>query len=125
MITQLRSHIEDSLNLPVHLVHITGLESLPCATIRQSSYDHDSGLTKTPHRRLTVELALWDTSYVDIEDITEDIFDIYNYKTITLDTWTANTYVNDVQDDSFPSSDGSDDWIYSKEITINIHAKKI
>lgn len=125
MITSLREHIENTLEMPVHFVHITQNESMPCATIREVDLVSTQALARAKEGRVSgVTVTLWDLSYIDLQAATDTLLDAYDGMYLTIGSFGCKFLLQDGSDDSYANPDGSDDWIYAKEITFSVHYRR-
>ncbi len=125
IITGLHEFIEEYLEISVHFVHLTEHANLPAATIRQVSSDHDGGISKTPTRKITLDLSLWSHSYFELDELLDLAYSELHYRTYQNDNYKYLMYVDDAEDDSYPNPDGSDDWVYQKSITLKLHVQPL
>ena len=124
MISSIRQHVEETLQIPIHFVHLIEGEQLPCGTIRQTQSEHHQELRRSSGWRVAgVSLALWSLSYLELEQMSEAIFTTYDGQCVDIDDAEIKFIVDDCEDDSYVNPDGSDDWVYSKEITLRVHFK--
>lgn len=126
MIIELREHLETNLGLPVHWVAITEMERRPCASLRQTLVDTRHGLAKASGWAVTgVELQIYADDYERLDAIAAELIAIYDgwLDPIVDGGSKVKIYVDDQDDDAFPSPDGSDDWVYARSINLRIHHK--
>ncbi len=127
IISELRAHIETTLQLPIHYVNLLEGVAFPCATIRLSSFDQRQELVKRSRGRLVgADLVLWYDDYEQLETKFEEFATLYDGKILTIgnapNQIELKLTIQDVDDDSFldPRS-GGDNWIYTRQINLNLH----
>lgn len=126
MIITLREHLETTLSLPVHWVAINERDNFPCCTLRKSLLDTHHGLKKANGWAVTgVELTVYALDYEKLESISREVVAKYDGKleALTEGRNKLKIYIDDEDDDAYPAPDGSDDWIYAREISIRVHHK--
>lgn len=125
MISIFRQHIEDSIKIPLHYVHLTQDESFPAACIRQTNGEATNVVgNRTNTKEIGFEISMYTYDYLELENLTILLDDTYDGESITIGDYGCQFRIRDIQDDSFPSA-GSDDWIYEKEITMSVRYQKI
>ena len=126
MIKDLRRHLESTLGIPVHYVAINETERRPCAAIRQSLFDSHQALQKANGFAVTgLQLNLYGEDYERLLDLTDEIRKHYDGSRIPLIKGgrSVKLTLEDIDDDALPGEDGSDDWIYVRQINFRIHHK--
>lgn len=124
MIITLRQHIETKMAIPVHWVAITESDPLPACTLRKSLLDTRHGLQKPNNSAVTgVDLVVYAYDYEEMENLSAGFIEIYDGWLAPLTEGRAKLkiYVDDEDDDVYPSPDGSDNWIYARTISIRVH----
>lgn len=125
MITDFREHLETTVSLPVHFISITELEERPCLAIRKTSADFHQALNNATGFRVTaIEIGIYAEDYQTLEDTTETILETYNGEVLTIGTYSCKFVVEDEDDDSFPPVEGSQDWVFYRQILVRVHYKK-
>lgn len=126
MIAKLREAIERRTGLPIHYVAITELEQRPCGSIGTKFLDTHQELQKANGFAVTgVQLTLFADDYETLDDLADKFradFDGQRLALVDGDR-EVKIYIDDSEDDAFPAGEGSDDWIYSREIDLRVHHK--
>lgn len=127
MITLFRSYLEDLLDFPIHYVNVIDPTVFPIGSValKRMETGHTTSNEVSTRREIDVLITLYHTDYEALDSISELIVDTYDGQSIqVVGTDGYRCYLEDMDDDSFPPFDGSNDWIYCRLITLKISYKK-
>ena len=123
--SDLRTHIENVINQPVHLCHVTQESDLPCAVITQMSGEPRHVLDgKSNFKNDQFDIEIFSYSYVETEDTVTLIEDTYDGKMLSIGDYNCRFFITDISDSSYTDPSGGDDWVYSKTVSLQAHNKK-
>lgn len=134
MIVQFRHHLEAWIGLPVHYVAINASELMPAITVAKSLSNPRREMVAGPrpkskpatrHKLTGIDLTIYAYDYERLDAIATEIEEKYTGQRIAIaqggDPMTFS--LDDEDDDSYPSADGSDDWIYARQMIFRVHHK--
>lgn len=126
MIIELRQHLEKTLAVPVHWVAISEREPLPCCTLAKTLLSTHHELQRRNGWAVTgVDLTIYSLCYEQLDELAASVGDDYDgrHEPLKRGSHAAKIYIDDEDDDAYPAPDGSDDWIYARQISIRVHHK--
>jgi len=128
MIDEFRDALEELLEFPIHYVNVIDPSVFPLGSlaIRQMTTGPSLGSGAMSQRReISVLITMYDTDYTMLNDYAELILDTFDGQATLLDTVEIyKCWLEDLEDESFPPIDGSNNWIYCKLLTLKFSYKK-